>query len=250
LICIPGHDGILLGLQHLARLLPPDQPVYGLAAPQPTAFPGEAWNIQSFAAHYADALVGRFPDRGVHLAGICFGGVVAYELARQLERRGTVVQSLILMDTLNPGWKRIHGSLARLSAYGRMICERVEAHVRNMWMLGGRGSAEYVSERTRAFIANRRDNGEVRRMRRAVASAEDSPERLRRVAMSNYQPGPYAGPVAMIRVRGFRPHPPVMGWRGIATGKVSMVSIDFCPRGIVAEPAVSAIARLVSGIIG
>jgi acyl-CoA synthetase (AMP-forming)/AMP-acid ligase II/thioesterase domain-containing protein/acyl carrier protein len=250
LVFVPGHDGILLGSSRLARLLDPDQPVYALEAPRPTDFPGDAWSIQSFAAHYADALVERFEKRPIHLAGICFGGVTAFELARQLERRGAVVRSLILMDTLNPQWHEGLGPLSRLAALGVMIYERVEAHLKILWELQWRGAARYLSERAQAFVARHRENADLRRMRDSAASARAETALLRRLAASNYRPGPYSGAITMIRVRGLRPNPPWMGWTGIATGEVSLVGIDFCPRGMMAEPAVATLARLVSEVVG
>jgi thioesterase domain-containing protein len=250
LVCIPGHDGILAGIAHLAQLLGDDQPAYALEAPQPAAFPGDAWNIPAFAAHYAEALVERFQKRPIHLAGICFGGVTAYELARQLEQRGAAVQSLILLDTLNPQWQEGCGALSRFAAQGEMVCERVKAHLKNLWDLRWRGTAEYLRERARALSAGHREAADLRRMRGSSASVPGETALLRRLAASNYRPGPYAGPIAMIRVRGLRPNPPWMGWRGIATGEVSIVGIDFYPRGMMAEPAVATLASLVSGVIG
>ena len=249
LICIPGHDGILLGLSHLARLLDPDQPVYALEAPQPVAFPGESWSIECFAARYADALVERFQKRPIHLSGICFGGVTAFELARQLVKRGAVVRSLILMDTLNPEWQEELGPFSRCIVQGAMYYERAKAHLGMLWELRLRGAALYLSERAKALIAYRREVANLDRMRNSVSSTRTDTALLRRLAVSDYRPGPYSGPINMIRVRGLRPNPPLMGWRGRATGRVSLVTIDFCPHGMLAEPAVATVARLVSEVI-
>ncbi len=250
LIFVPGHDGILVGLSHLAHLLDADQAVYALEAPQPEAFPGDAWSIQSFAARYADVLVERFERQPIHLAGICFGGITAYEVARQLTQRGATVQSLILMDTLNPQWRASLGPLSRLAAQGVMLCERGVAHFRILREKGWRGAAMYLSERARAFVAYHREDSDLRRMRHATASVRAGTPLLRRLAASNYQPGSYSGSIMMIRVRGLRPNPPLMGWTGIATGAVSLKGIDFCPRGMLAEPAVTTLARLVSEVVG
>jgi acyl-CoA synthetase (AMP-forming)/AMP-acid ligase II/thioesterase domain-containing protein/acyl carrier protein len=249
LVCIPGHDGILVGLAHLTRLLDPDQPIYALEAPQPSAFPGDAWSIPSFADHYAGALVERFQKRPIHLAGVCFGGVAAYELARQLQQRGALVQSLILLDTLNPQWQEGLGPLSRLAALSTMVCERAAAHGRTLWELRWRGAARYMSERARALVAGRREDADLRRMRGSTAWAASGTALLRRLAASNYRPGPYSGPVSMIRVRGLRPNPPWMGWKGVATGRISLVEIDFCPRGMLADPAIAVVARLISEVI-
>jgi hypothetical protein len=131
-----------------------------------------------------------------------------------------------------------------------MIYERVEAHLKILWELQWRGAARYLSERAQAFVARHRENADLRRMRDSAASARAETALLRRLAASNYRPGPYSGAITMIRVRGLRPNPPWMGWTGIATGEVSLVGIDFCPRGMMAEPAVATLARLVSEVVG
>jgi hypothetical protein len=249
LICIPGHDGILIGFSNLVRLLDSEQPLYVLEAPQPSAFPADAWNIGSFASCYADALVERFQNSPVHLAGICFGGVTAYEVARQLHQRGARVQSLILLDTLNPQWKEKLGAAARARALITMVCERTVAHARTLWKLRGKGDATYLMERARAFIAVRRVNANPGYGQASADPGFSKTSLLRRLAASNYRPGPYSGPIHMIRVRGLRPNPPQMGWACVASGKISIVEVDFCPRGMMADPAVVAVADLISKVI-
>jgi acyl-CoA synthetase (AMP-forming)/AMP-acid ligase II/thioesterase domain-containing protein/acyl carrier protein len=249
LICIPGHDGILIGFYHLARLLDADQPVYALEAPQPQTFPGDAWNIRSFASHYVEALIERFRETPIHLAGICFGGVAAYEVARQLQRRGGQVRSLILLDTLNPKWEEGLGPGARFAAVAAMVYERFEAHMSVLWELRRGGTAKYLAERTRAFVAGHREKADLKRMRTSADSGPARTALLRRLAASNYRPEPYPGFIHMIRVRGLRPNPPKMGWMRVASGQVSLVGIDFCPRGMLADPAVATVAGLVAEAI-
>ena len=246
LVCVPGHDGVLIGFAALARLLDAGQPVYALEVPRPEAFPGDDWNIGCFAAYYAEALVERFQRRPIHLAGICFGGVVAYELARKLKQRGAAVGSLMLLDTLNPQWEAGLGIGSRLAALGAMIRERGQAHGRTLWESGWRRAFPYLADRVRAAAAARREAARSRRLRPATGPDPGDIALLRRRAASDYLPGPYSGRIGMIRVRGLRPNPPLMGWEGIAGGEVSLAAVDYCPGGMLADPAVTVLARLVS----
>jgi thioesterase domain-containing protein len=50
------------------------------------------------AASYADRLQAVYPGGPYKLLGWSFGGVVAHELAIELQRRGCVVESLVLLD--------------------------------------------------------------------------------------------------------------------------------------------------------
>src|ERR1043166_6005583 len=92
-----GGGGGLFTYQKLAELLGPDQPSYGLLAP---AVPHES--IEEMASHYIKEMQSRQPSGPYYLAGYCFGGVVAYEMARQLEKSGEQVALLGLIDSLPP----------------------------------------------------------------------------------------------------------------------------------------------------
>lgn len=61
-----------------------------------------SWNCESIptlAARYLDALRDLEPNGPYHLGGWSFGGLVAFEMATQLQRQGETVASLGLIDT-------------------------------------------------------------------------------------------------------------------------------------------------------
>jgi amino acid adenylation domain-containing protein len=83
----------------LAVNLAPDQPVYGL---QPRGLEDGKEpidDLEAMAAYYVEA-VRRFRPRGPYrLGGWSFGGVVAWEMARQLHAAGETVDLLAMLDT-------------------------------------------------------------------------------------------------------------------------------------------------------
>ncbi|HEU0299899.1 MAG TPA: amino acid adenylation domain-containing protein, partial [Longimicrobium sp.] len=83
----------------LAVNLAPDQPVYGL---QPRGLEDgrePIADLEEMAAYYVEA-VRRFRPRGPYrLGGWSFGGVVAWEMARQLRAAGEEVDLLAMLDT-------------------------------------------------------------------------------------------------------------------------------------------------------
>ncbi|MBE0658015.1 MAG: AMP-binding protein [Bryobacteraceae bacterium] len=249
LVCFTGHDGILVGMSRLAHLLGDGRPVFAVEPPAPEDFPGSEWTIEDFAGRAATALAERFGTEPIHLAGICFGGVTAYETARRRQAQGGQVHSLILLDTLNRHWGEHCGIVERVAAQWAMVAERVGAHFRALWRLRSGGAGKYLAERFEAYAQNRETAARLRS--RADSSPPHSvvlPE-LRRQAGNAYRPGPYSGRVTMIRVKGRRPSPPLMGWTGIVTGDVTLQAVDFCPRGMLAEPAVREVARIVAEAI-
>jgi amino acid adenylation domain-containing protein len=99
LFCVLG-----VALYHpLAQALEGDRTVYGLHVPYSIRQP---YNIEPSVEHvaslYVDALQKQVPHGPYHLAGLCFGGVVAYEMARQLLLRGEQVLTVSLFDAWLP----------------------------------------------------------------------------------------------------------------------------------------------------
>jgi phthiocerol/phenolphthiocerol synthesis type-I polyketide synthase E len=86
----------------LGRCLGADQPVYGLQASG--LEPGEplAGSVEAMAACYVEAVRELRPHGPYRLLGWSFGGLVAYEMARQLSRAGERVDLLALLDTPLP----------------------------------------------------------------------------------------------------------------------------------------------------
>jgi thioesterase domain-containing protein/acyl carrier protein len=98
LFCVHPIGGSAQGYTALARALGPDQPVYGLQAlgSAPSASLGE------MARHYIAAIRRVQPMGPYRLVGHSFGGLVAFEMARQLEAEGESVAMLALLDTSIP----------------------------------------------------------------------------------------------------------------------------------------------------
>jgi thioesterase domain-containing protein len=83
----------------VAMCLSPDQPVYGLQAKGLNGIDEPLTRIEDMAAHYIDAILAQNPDGPYALAGFSFGGIIAYEMARQLQEMGREVKLVALFDT-------------------------------------------------------------------------------------------------------------------------------------------------------
>lgn len=122
-----GGDGIPLfcicGIylyQNLANNLQTDEPVYGVFLPQET----EMWmdstkeelpTIQELAAYYIEAIKQTQPKGPYCLAGISFGGVLAFEIAQQLKNKGEQIKNLTLLDPVLPRAMKInYGALLKI----------------------------------------------------------------------------------------------------------------------------------------
>jgi acyl carrier protein len=106
LFLVPGIGGTALMFGKLARLLGPDQPVYGLQA---RGLDGKAkpfTSVVEMATHYLDEVRSLRPGGPYVIGGTCTGGVIAYEMAQQLRARGESV-TLIVMESWHPSSYRV-----------------------------------------------------------------------------------------------------------------------------------------------
>jgi thioesterase domain-containing protein/acyl carrier protein len=90
----------------LADQLGEDWPFIAIASPvEPQAHP-----MEELAARVCRVVRAVRPEGPYVLAGYCFGGLVAYESARQLRASGADVRAVMLMDTIRPAHPRFLGS--------------------------------------------------------------------------------------------------------------------------------------------
>jgi amino acid adenylation domain-containing protein len=102
LFCIHPTGGEVMCYLELARSLDDDRPVYGVQAPELAAGePGSA-SIEEMAARYLREIRKAQPEGPYLLAGWSLGGLVAFEMARQLRSEGEAAERLILIDTRSP----------------------------------------------------------------------------------------------------------------------------------------------------
>jgi thioesterase domain-containing protein/acyl carrier protein len=100
--CVHPIFGVVFPYYELACQLGNDQPFYGL---QPLGLDGEQTpynRIEDMAEQYIKALRVVQPHGPYLLGGWSFGGLVAFEMAQQLQRAGHQVALLALIDTQAP----------------------------------------------------------------------------------------------------------------------------------------------------
>ncbi len=95
LYCI--HDGLGLSWSYRALGNYLDCPIIGINQIGQNG-EGEPESIRSMAATYADRIQAIYPAGPYKLLGWSLGGVVAHELAIEMNRRGCEVQRLVLLD--------------------------------------------------------------------------------------------------------------------------------------------------------
>jgi thioesterase domain-containing protein/acyl carrier protein len=106
LFLIHDGDGETLLYRNLAMRMPDDVPVYGVAPLSSGRLPMVHSSVRDMASHYVSEIRKYQPQGPYHLGGLCAGGVIAFEMARQLEQAGQSVGLLALMEAAPPHAKR------------------------------------------------------------------------------------------------------------------------------------------------
>lgn len=102
LFCAHPIGGNVLGYIALGRYLSPDQPFYALQAPGIDGQQPPYTRIPDLAAYYIQAIQTIQPTGPYFLGGHSFGGLVALEMAQQLQKQGHEIALLAIIDTPAP----------------------------------------------------------------------------------------------------------------------------------------------------
>ncbi|MGA3007068.1 MAG: SDR family NAD(P)-dependent oxidoreductase [Opitutaceae bacterium] len=98
--CIPGGASDIIVFRPLAARLGPDQPFYGLQAQglDGTKTDAPILPIAELAGYFIKEMRAIQPEGPYQFGGHCFGALLAYEIARQLQAQGQSVALLALLD--------------------------------------------------------------------------------------------------------------------------------------------------------
>jgi thioesterase domain-containing protein len=251
-------------MRPLAMALDQDLPFYclqhkGLDGSDPFG------SVEEAARCYVDEIRKVQPHGPYHLGGYCFGGVVAFEMARMLEQLGEHVASLFLIDGFNPAYLRFQPTREMLLRLGRFYVRRAVLHSRRMRSLRPAMWPSYTGERLKAIYVHARrfvkkvanakgdqfpsDPRTLELEQHAASDLEEILEALRRAsrgARRNFVPRPYGGDAVVFRAseRNDDPYEDYfLGWRPVVRGSMQSIEIDSTHESIFRDPAVRLIAE-------
>ena len=254
LFCVSGIGGSVLGLATLGRHLGDDQPVFGLR-PAPSDAHACA-SIEVSAARYVEEILTVAPHGPYRLAGYSSGGILAFEMARQLTAEGHQVALLAIFDQCP-----LEQAPATIAAGPRFVVE----FLRNLpyWFFDdflpsdrgemfGRLQSKVrlaVNKRRRRFAP---DEGTRAADIRDVLGMWQFPEGATAFleaeyhALTHYVPKVYPGRITLFRARAgplFRVYRSDMGWSDLAAGGVDIRIVSGSHSTMLTDPHVRVIAE-------
>ena len=228
LFCIHGGAGTILFFYNMAKHLADDRPVYALQA---RGLYGDAppdTQVSQMADRYLAEIRSVQKTGPYYLAGYCFGGIVAFEIAQRLRRENEEVAFLASLNGPSPRYINGPGKGGFIGS--KRPLTRLKEFARSLW---------FKSIRWRAS--------------RAIAHNQPLPESLREPyfmigtyrAERMYQPETYPGRMVLFYARGLY-YDPLQGWDRLVTGGIDFHEIPGdhdSHKTIMREPMVGDLAR-------
>lgn len=99
LFIVHGAGLNILNFSHIIQHFDEDQPVYAFQGVGPNGYDNWFESIEDMAARYIESMLRINPKGPYAITGFSFGGIVAFEMARQLKEQGKTVSIIALLDT-------------------------------------------------------------------------------------------------------------------------------------------------------
>lgn len=246
LICFHPVGGNVLCYQSLAQHLGSDQPLYMVQAQGLEEGQALLPTVEDMAAFYLEAIRRAAPPGPWVLAGWSFGGTLAFEAARHLQRAGEKVSAVMLFDAVavpDP----IRALLRQDDAdyLADLFSELGIVTAPELRPLGPDERLDLLVERARGTDLLP-DGGNRESMRRLLALFQNNA-----LAAVRYRPQPLEGRLLLIRPRvpsraaPSLPGDEYSGWRALARGGVDLRWMDGTHGQMLLEPYIGQLARLV-----
>jgi thioesterase domain-containing protein len=258
--CVHSLSGKATDYIALARMLGPEQPLYGIQMPaknRDAQFGGaiESVTVPAIANYYREALERFQPSGPLALGGWSVGSLIAYEMARQLKARGRDVRLLVAFDMApwNSGAVTTPRHLSYLFALLRNALPWAIHH--RLFRQPSLGSIrEIIAQKaavTAAAIAAPTDENEHYLAKDFIDTSKYPPAHVTLMqdildVMLQYQPGSYDGKVQVYVAKtevSFSHFPKMKAqWLAVAPG-AKILSVAGSHQTMIAEKSGAGLAR-------
>jgi thioesterase domain-containing protein/acyl carrier protein len=251
--CVHGFGGGVLGYGDLARLVGAQRPFIGIRA---LGMDGEAEpdeTVEAMASRYVEAIRRVQPAGPYDLGGYCLGGVVAFEMARQLRAAGDAVGLVAVIEGHAPGGVR---ERARFSSRLPAIWRNMPYWFQDYWKLGFSGIRRRIRLKTARWRPRRGEPGMALIAPQDLVDDDISslPEHHLRImtlqirAHRSYITRPFRGKVTVFKAKDqsigktlFGTLDPSLGW-GQYADEVEVVEVEGGHRDLHLKPHVQSLA--------
>ncbi len=280
LFMIHDGDGETLLYRSLAHCLDPAIPVYGIQPYACDQHPILHTRIGDMVHYYIDQIRRVQPQGPYFLGGLCAGGVLAFEIARQLQLQGQSVAMVALIDAADVAAEERTGYIAnqRLSSFSQALggqaqlkAHRKMLHITN---LVRKKVTNLVAYETQTRLQAWRDRAQLKTFRYCLDRQLPVPQSLQKIAVrtilvwaqQEYVPeSQFAGSVLLFRATEKSPlfdqtpiddtpyvelyEDPLLGWGQRVTQDIQVHDIPGGHSSMLQQPNVRVMANIIQSHI-
>lgn len=259
--CAAPVLGTVFPYYELAHAMRADRPFYGLQPTEDSADQRSLRTIERLATRYVSAMRQLQPTGPYYLGGWSFGGLVAFEMALQLQAAGERVALLVIFDTPAPGLQHYLRAHQSLNVFAQTILGGVWEYVRDYGYL----TAGSRAPRLRSVLGIRKSFLE----RAAIARVVPAESRLLMYhlptikemaqlfvqglsATLRYRPSIYAGTVTLLRTdlhSAEGVHSARLGWDTVSTRAVQVNRIPGNHLTLLRHPHLREVADVLQAVL-
>ncbi|EKV03256.1 amino acid adenylation enzyme/thioester reductase family protein [Leptolyngbya sp. PCC 7375] len=242
LFCVHPIGGNVLCYAELVRHLGNNQPLYGLQSSGVSGASNPLAKIEEMAATYIKALQEIQPNGPYYLGGWSMGGVIAIEMAQQLQNAGQAVALVTLIDSYAPSAMTDLDSMNEVSLANSLAADlsgllgtELPLAQLNLTQLQPQEQLQHI------FSVAKRLNLLPPEVGMEQMEQLFQVFKANRVALGNYQPQPYSGRVALFCASSSTEQD--RGWRSIMTGQFETYTIEGDHYEIMRSPSIQVLAK-------
>ncbi|WP_179319620.1 non-ribosomal peptide synthetase [Winogradskyella helgolandensis] len=250
---VHGAEHNVMFLNALAKNVDGSQPVYGLQSKGLNGIDKPHNKIEDMASNYISEIINANPTGPYVLAGYSFGGVIAFEMARQMIAQDKKVDKVILLDSyVYPSYYHANALKKRITHYKYTISKVL---FMTQKMFSNKSSFNrriqlFKEGLVQSYSKLKHGKEKHHEMRYSWPYELD---KMHKVAICNYQISPLDITVDLLRVAEddiFYAHDAdTLGWKNIATKGVRRHLIPGNHRNMISHPHDKELARILQNVL-
>jgi amino acid adenylation domain-containing protein len=242
--CVHPAGGNVICYLDLARYLGTERPFYGLQT-----WETETQQIERMASRYIAEIRTIQPEGPYLLGGWSMGGVVAFEMARQLEQQGQSIELLVLFDSAATATNIVSTTEDNGSLLASFALD-----IGLVWENRNFAIDEFLQLQLEAQLALIYEQAQQENLILADVTLDDFFHQFAIFqanvrAMQNYLPQTYLGRIVLLQARDHlftTTEDTTMGWGKLAAGGVEIQAIPGNHYTIVKKPHVEVLAATIN----
>jgi thioesterase domain-containing protein/acyl carrier protein len=250
LFCIHCGTGHVLRYRALASFLDSDIPIYGVRAPDLHAMKTVP-TVEDLVNLYLPDIRKIQPHGPYQLFGFCFGGTVAFEIARRLTEMGETVSLVALVQTWNSAYYRKLSFMDALRYRSTYLYGRLSKYGGRFFR--GEWTEIYAGIRSIISWQKRKSQSGSPRTEPALVEGSGPKDIYDNIAMlaaigEAFDPKPYPGRIHLIRAKEQKAeleNDMTFGWQHIARDGVEVCTLPGDHISLLEKPNVSGVADTV-----